>query len=524
MKDSRENKDYSCNFNKVGFDYKDNSDDSLDKDNVSSSRIDLPISYVAVKNVNNEAVYDFYSHGGKIVGSSLIRLKNNCYPFVMEFNFFMKDNTLFYVIEQGIKKLFACEEAVPLNQELVAFKNFGSPYWGIANNKGEIILPNIRYGRIFGMTSNGNILCLLSFVKAGVINLKSMKVLHEFSCKDSAISVSMNPQTSNICIGTDLIFTGKGKTFVKGVTQIVSETIFMGWKGKVFCGEDTVQLSKKTRHLNHNDVFLWSSDDTKSYNLISKTLMNFIPVDSMNNRFMVRYPDNLFGLYDSTESKELVKKAKKMFLIGKGDFAIYQTNDDKIFLYNILKNKKIRLDAEYELIFSSIVKGRLWLVNKFEDKFCCFVFDLEGNEIIGDRWCQYGFFSPMDDVSFVYIKDECCMLVNYETRKETLLCDFHGENKLSSKNYMIIPKMESFLIVSDDESWLLMSTSGKLLQNFVSSNIILNYKDEMEKFINTDIIIVKERKESGNGIDLVGAFNSSGQMVIPCQYNHIECW
>ena len=130
----------------------------------------------------------------------------------------------------------------------------------------------------------------------------------------------------------------------------------------------------------------------------------------------------------------------------------------------------------------------------------------------------------MDDVSFVYIKDECCMLVNYETRKETLLCDFHGENKLSSKNYMIIPKMESFLIVSDDESWLLMSTSGKLLQNFVSSNIILNYKDEMEEFINTNIIIVKERKESGNGIDLVGAFNSSGQMVIPCQYNHIECW
>ena len=518
--------DFSTNSYKVECEIEgDKTDSSCNYKNKFSFEKWL-ISYVAIKKVDDVELYDFYDHEGQLTASSFVRLKNDCYPDGMDFNYFVKDSVVCYITKERGTMLFTCEEAVPLSEELIAFKANNSPYWGVANNKGEIVLSNTRYGRIYGMTSDGNILCLLSFVKIGIINLKSKKVLHEYSCKENSPNVIMNPLTSYICIGSDL-FINREKVTLKGITQIIAEDIILCTKGKVLCGDKTIKLSEESRSLKYDGSFFWSPIDTKSYNIAKQTKVNFIPLECIGNKYVIRYPDNTYGLYDIVESKETVKKAKKLFLIGENKYIVYQTNDNKIFLYDLSANKKIKLDAEYDLVYSSIIRNHLWLVNKYEEKYCCYVFDLEGNEIIGDRMCQYGFFAPYNEESFVYIKERSCILVNYSSREETILCsipDWNGDVSDNS-SCMIIPKKDSFLVFDNPEYWSIVNSKGECLLPCNNDFYITEPIESMEKFVCSDIIVVsKKDKVDKYGISFIGAYNPEGMNIIPCEYNRIECW
>ena len=343
-----------------------------------------PIAYVAIKEANNEAFYDFYDSKGEQLFSSMRRLKNECYPGSMAFNFYMKDRTLYYISKSEQSKLFDCENAIPLNNDLIAFKHSGIPYWGIANKTGKIILKNNRFGQIFGITSDLNVFCLISLDKAGIYNLKSQQINHTtIPYKALHWKIMMHPDTTD------------------------------------FQDKRAVEYYYQTKFLFSDDHYIWNAKSYNSFNLKKKETMEFRPIKSRGDIYLVQYERGLMGLFNAKEGKELIGKKDKLFFIDSKHVA-YQKKNLSVCLYNYMENSEQKYDTDYKLYSVAIVNGLLWIVTLHDMKdYCCYIFRLDGTEVLGDRLSQYRYFAPFGESSIIYARNQMLYTVQVDLTNDT---------------------------------------------------------------------------------------------------------
>ena len=485
-----------------------------------------PIAYVAIKEANNEAFYDFYDSKGEQLFSSMRRLKNECYPGSMAFNFYMKDRTLYYISKSEQSKLFDCENAIPLNNDLIAFKHSGIPYWGIANKTGKIILKNNRFGQIFGITSDLNVFCLISLDKAGIYNLKSQQINHTtIPYKALHWKIMMHPDTTFICVNSKLKFPST-KDINEQIKQIVTNNFLYLRNDSLFDFQDkrAVEYYYQTKFLFSDDHYIWNAKSYNSFNLKKKETMEFRPIKSRGDIYLVQYERGLMGLFNAKEGKELIGKKDKLFFIDSKHVA-YQKKNLSVCLYNYMENSEQKYDTDYKLYSVAIVNGLLWIVTLHDMKdYCCYIFRLDGTEVLGDRLSQYRYFAPFGESSIIYARNQMLYTVQVDLTNDTRV---EKPLQKGSQKYpdttIILPKLNTF-VVFYNKMWDLIDSDGKcLIENNKDFQVV--GREDLETFINSDILVVQ--KKAGKGKDApatYGAFNLEGNMIIPCEYDRIERW
>lgn len=517
-------------------------DSSADKELLASSSTNeecpnegMKIKYVAIKNVKQKKYYDFFDSTGNTLYSSMIRLHNESYSPSMEFDFYMDGKCLYYITKDKQSKLFECEKATPLNSDLIAFKLQGVPYWGIADKSGNIILKNNRLGQIFGITSEMIVFCLTALDKAGLFDINNPQDKYAvMPYNKSKWKVLMHPETQVVCVNSHLFFPEiEYSTFSNmEIKQILSRNYLVAKREyynefQLFRFPEDNCLCSFVNNLSSDSNFFWDAKRRESYNINKQTYMNFRPLVNKGTFYLV---DGGYGmsLYDANDVIPLVEGKKRICFIDSKHVA-FQNEDYSLCIYNYVEKNQQRFETDYELYTALIINRVLWVVTLHNKKdYCCYLFSLDGGDIIADRLAQYHFFAPFNNRSILYAKDQSLYTIEFDSKNDTqvekLLCKY---NHKFPKDTVILPKGAKHFVILNNEVWDLIDSSGKCIIERNKEYEVLE-KDDMESFVNSDILIVRKKNDKNKGANLssgaFGAYNLEGKMIIPCEYDKIECW